>query len=343
MTLALMLAALMTQAAPGDPAALSDAATQMSMQKRYAEAEKLWQRALAADEKYFPAAFNLGFMFYSRSMFDKAEPYLRTAARLQPNDFNSRYLLGSALVNHGQREAALREWREAVRINPKHVKLLEVMAVEYGKGHYFREAVEAARNALALSEFDLNAYLVAVKACQDALDPAATEIAKRAAEMFPKSARANFEYGFQLQRAGRPEQAMPYIKKAMELDPSYEEPYFFYGEQLARNDQHEAAVVNLREALKIRSDYVPAAMLLAKSLMSLGRYDEARQELERCIDVSPNHPQPHLVLSQIYFRLGEEEKARQEKEVSLRLRRANPGLMEAPQAIPFPAQASSRR
>lgn len=195
---------------------------------------------------------------------------------------------------------------------------------------------------MELNPADQNAYFVALKACQDAQDPAGLDLAKVAAERFPDSARANFEYGFHLQRAGLPEQALPYLRKAMSLDTSYEEPFFFHGEILAREDKHEEAVQSLRKALAIRPDYVPASMVLAKSLMTLERFDEARQELARIIAASPDHPQPHLLLSQIYYRLGDEERARAEKSISMKLRRANPSLMEAPQAVPFPKEPQSR-
>ena len=70
--------------------------------------------------------------------------------------------------------------------------------------------------------------------------------------------------------------------------------------------------------------------------MELERYDEAVRELEQMIRRSPKHPQPHLLLSQVCFRMGDEERARREKEISLRLRREDPTLVETPQGRPFP-------
>jgi hypothetical protein len=66
------------------------------------------------------------------------------------------------------------------------------------------------------------------------------------------------------------------------------------------------------------------------------RFEEALAELEATVKLAPDHPQPHLLLSQIHFRLGDEERAKQERELSLRLRRENPQLLEALQGRPFP-------
>ena len=83
--------------------------------------------------------------------------------------------------------------------------------------------------------------------------------------------------------------------------------------------------------------FVSACVALAKALMGLEKNEEAKAALESCARMNPKHPQPHLFLSQVYFRLGNAEQATAEKELSLRLRRENPTIMESPQARPFPA------
>lgn len=320
-----------------DPAALNEAATKLAREHNEAAAEKTWQQAIEAAPDFFPAVFNLGFWHFSRSRFDQAEPLLLKASRLQPGNFNARYLLGMTRVNLGRIEAGLMEWRAALDIQPKNVKLMLVMAVTYGKGRYFKDAAGVARRAVELSGDDPNAYFVAIKSCQDAGDGAAAmDIARRAAAKFPDSARANFEYGYHLQKIGRPGEAIPYLKKAMAADPNYEEPFYFYGECLMEEDKVQEAIGYFRTALRDRPDYVVASVALARALMELEKYDEAVRELGQVIRLSPKYPQPHLLLSQVCFRMGEEERARREKEISLRLRREDPTLVETPQGRPFP-------
>jgi tetratricopeptide (TPR) repeat protein len=337
----LLFLALALFAAPqSDPAALSEHATQLAREKRYDEAAALWRQALKIQPDYFPALFNLAYMHMTRSQYQEAEPLLERAARLKPDDFNIRYLLGNALVNLDRSEDGLRQWRAALRIQPRQVKLMQIMAIEYTKGRYFAEAAALARRAVDLNPGDLNAYLVAIKACQDAHDDAAMDIARRAVERFPNSARANFEYGFHLQRVGQMDKSLPYLKKAMQIDPTYEEPFFFYGDKLLQDARYEEAIPYLRKALQNRPDYTSASVSLAKALMGLKRYPEAIKELEQALKIEPKHPVPHLLMSQIYFRMGDEKRARQEKVISLRLRRENPEIMESPQGRPFPAEAN---
>lgn len=332
-----LLVALLLLAPPQTPDEMSDAAQRLAMAKRYEEAAALWKKALTIDPKHFPSLFNLGFLYYSTGKLREAEGVLSRAAKIAPDDFNTRYLLGNTLVGLGKREAGLLEWKAALVIRPQNLKLMQVMAVEYGKGSYFRDACEISRKAVEAGGQELNGYLIAIKYCDDASDASAIELARQAVEKFPASARANFEYGFQLKRNGRREESISYLKKAMAADPQYEEPFFFYGDLLLEDEQYEEATRHLQVALRLRPDYIAACVSLAKALMGLEKSREAVDVLNGCISKNPKHPQPHLLLSQVWFRLGDEEKAAAAKETSLRLRRENPSIMEGAVSRPFPS------
>jgi len=328
--------ALFTLAQAGGPEALSTQALEMAQQHRFVEAEALWRKALAASPALFSANFNLGFMHYSQGQAAKAEPYLARAVQARPGDFNARYIYGAVLSQLARGDDALRQWRAALEIKPAQVKLMQIMAVEYSKGRYFRDAAAVAERALKLEAKEPNLYLIAIKAYQDAANhPAALKVAAAFAERYPDSPRAAFEYGFELYRNGRPAEGLPYLRKAIASGIDYEEPYFFYGEVLAGERRFEDSLEPFRKAIEIKRDYIAAWIGLARSLMALGRYAEAGQELERAAGVDPRHPLPHLLLSQVLFRQGKEDLAASEKDLSLRLRRENPQAMEQPQGRPF--------
>jgi len=320
-----------------DAAALSEQAQTFAEQKRLDEAEKLWSQAIHLSPDYFPALFNLGYLYVEEGKASDAEPLLRRAAELSPHNFNTYYLLGVTCRSLGRSEDALRAWRSALRLQPNNLRLMQIMSVEYSKGRYFREAAELATRALNQKDRDPNLYFLAIKAYQDAGDDAtARELAKQTVARFPDSARANFEYAFHLQKDGELSNALMYLKKAMKTDAHYEEPFFFYGNLLVDQDQSAEAIPYLKKAIENRNDYVPARVVLARALMKLEKWDEAIAELKETMQLDPSHPQPHLLLSQIYFRVGEEAKAKDEKQISFKLRRENPSILEALQSRPFP-------
>jgi len=329
------LALLLLQAPNAE--SLSEQALAAAQQNRPEEAERLWRQAIALAPSLHSANFNLGYFYFSRNDAVRATPLFDAAARSRPDDFNTRYMAGAALSQLNQTDAALRHWRAALALRPDHAKLLQLLAVEYSKGRYYRDAATTAERALALQPSDPNLHILAVKARQDAQDhPAALALAERFLSRFPENPRAHFELAYELHCAGRPIEGLPYLERAMEAGEPWEEPFYFYGELLVQQSRPAEAVAPLRRAIEIRRDYIAAWVMLARALMAQQKFDEAKAELLRAVEINPRHPQPHLLLSQIYFRVGNEAAAAQEKELSLRLRREDPGALESLPSRAFP-------
>jgi tetratricopeptide (TPR) repeat protein len=214
---------------------------------------------------------------------------------------------------------------------------MQIMAVEYAKGRYFREAAAVAERALSVKGDDVSIWLLAIKSWQDAGDHrSALRLSQQMISRFPDNPRAAFEHGYELYHAGRREEAMPFIQKSMAASPPWEEPFFFMGDILLKDNRAEQAVPVLRKALELRPDYSAAALALGRALIALGRDKEAEQELLRAVQADPRNAQPHLLLSQLYFRRGDEAAAAREKALSQKLRSENPGALEGAQSRPFP-------
>src|SRR5260370_447199 len=122
------LALLLAQAQ--DAGALSERAQSLAAEKRFDEAEAVWLQATRRSPDFFPALFNLGYLYYSTGKFDQAATWLTRAGSASPMDFNTRYLLGAALVKLEKREAALHAWRAALQLRPGDLRLLQVMVAE---------------------------------------------------------------------------------------------------------------------------------------------------------------------------------------------------------------------
>jgi tetratricopeptide (TPR) repeat protein len=124
MTLAWCVLAVAMAQRP-DPAALNEAATRLVQEQNGAAAERAWKQAVEVSPEFFPATFNLGFFYFSRSRFDEAEPLLAKAARLEARNFRARYVHGLTLVKLGRLEAGLMEYRAALEIQPKNIIMKE--------------------------------------------------------------------------------------------------------------------------------------------------------------------------------------------------------------------------
>ena len=330
----------LTLAGSEDPAALSEQAQRLAGQQRFEEAEQLWKRAIAVSPEYYPALFNLG-LFYSRQeRFGEAELLLKRAAHASPGEFNAWYMWGAALSKLGRTDDALRAWREALKLQPRICGSCKLCPWSITRADISEKPRNWRAGRSKSTAVISNGMLLAIKAYQDAGDDAtASKTAKLAADRFPDSARANFEYAYHLQKEGKIEEAEQHLQRSMKLDPAYEEPFFFYGNLLVDQDRSTEAIPYLEKAIQNRHNYVPARVVLARALVNLDKWSDAIAALNETVALDPKHPQPHLLLSQIYFRMGEEAKAKAEKEISLRLRRENPTILEATQGRPFPLQS----
>jgi len=316
---------------------LASQAQDLAMRRQYDQAIALWQQALKQNPKHFPSLFNLGLTYFNLKRPVDAVPVLERAAAANPKDFNTRYVLGAAYSQVNRVNDAIRAWRAARALPATQPRMLaEMLIVEYGKGRYFNEAADVAKQLLRDKPGEANSYFLAIKAFQDAGDfEAGAQAAAEAVKRFPDLPRANFEHAFYLQKRGAMDEAIGFLRKAIALDPKYEEPPFFLGDLLVKQGENEEALAFLRQSIECRADYIPARVLLSRALMNLERWDDAIAELRTTIEMDPKHPQPHLMLSQIYFRQGDEAKAKVERELSLRLRRENPAILEAAQGRPF--------
>lgn len=79
-----------------DPAALNTKAQQLAGEQRPLEAERIWLEAIRIAPDYFPALFNLGYLYFKQDKMSDAEPLLRRAAGAAGDNFNAYYLLGAA-------------------------------------------------------------------------------------------------------------------------------------------------------------------------------------------------------------------------------------------------------
>ncbi len=329
----MFLAALLLQS-PAEP--LARQALAAAQRGDGASAAQLWRQAIAADPAHYASLFNYGVFLHRNQRQKEAVEMLDRAAAVE-SGYQVHLMRGMNFQQLQRREEAIRAWRAALTFSPANLKLMQVLSVEYSHGRYFHEAAAILRQALKLAPTGENLYFLAIKAHHDAGDlGSAAELADQAVRRFPRSARAQFEHGYYLQKRGDTQTALKHLELAMELDRRYEEPFFFYGDLLVKQSQWEAAVPPLRKALEIRPEYSPARVALARALMNQNQLQAAVVELEQASKLDPKNAQPWVMLSQLYFRMGQEAKAREAKETSLRLRRENPGVLEAAQARPFP-------
>ena len=178
----------------------------------------------------------------------------RRGLQIAPDNVEILNALGFSLFQQGKSQEAVVELEKALKIDPKHAK---------------------AHNNMALASIDIGELEVAEAHYRESL------------AIEPQPAIYN-DLGFVLERMGLSEDATAAYRKALELDPKSAAAHYNLGSSLARSGSYGEAERHLRAALAVDPDSAAAHRALAEVLQNLGRGDEARQEMERAQALAPD-------------------------------------------------------
>ncbi len=194
--------------------------------------------------------------------------------------------LGDSLEADGQRAAALAQYREAARRDPRSgFSLLRL-------GTSLRKSGRAAEAVTALA---------------------------RAATLEPDRAVTWHELGLAYQAAGRPGDAMTSIRRAIKRDPDLAEAHTNLGILLASAGDLRRAESSFREAIRLEPASVDPRVNLANVLMPAGRLAEAEAELQTALRRKPDDAGARYSLAMLFGRTGRYEAAERELQSCLRI------------------------
>ncbi|MEA2173282.1 MAG: hypothetical protein QOD00_874, partial [Blastocatellia bacterium] len=163
---------------------------------------------------------------------DAAEPVVRRALNLAPENADAHNLLGAILDQKGQSPEAEREYRAALRLNPKSAGAHANLGVLLARTHRLLEAVQAFESALRLApnhpqaSFNLGLTLYQLNRLDDAAR--ALEVA---AKVSPGRPEPLYYLGLIASARGRSDAAIDYFRRTLALDERFAETNFMLAEE----------------------------------------------------------------------------------------------------------------
>jgi tetratricopeptide (TPR) repeat protein len=301
------------QLAAGDPVILHGLGLFYSESGNYEKAADC-EAAYAAQTPRDAAAYPRALQLYLQAGKPKAAIDLARKALIRENSAGLRNLLGKAYEMDSQHAEALREMREAVRLNP------------YDESYVF----------------DLARYLLRHNQLQDAI-----QLLEDSRKIFARSAQLELTLGVAYYGMRRFPDAVDAFLRVTRIDPAAEQPYIFLGRMIeqtedklrevtaafaalakANPDSYQANFL-YGKALSFSGQREQAEALLRRSVAEHGNFWESRlelgvllerkrdwagaaQELTRAAELNPKSPAVHYQLARVYDRLGKTEEARAE-------------------------------
>jgi tetratricopeptide (TPR) repeat protein len=183
---------------------------------------------------------------------------------------------GDTYRHRGEFGAALRDLREAARLDPSAPRPVELLGdVDAALGRH-DDAITDYRRSLSLD---------------DAVP------------------RVLYKLGLSLYQAGRPAEALEPLRKAIALDPRAADAPYVLGLCLRSLRQPEDAVRAFRQAVALDSSFAPAHDELAAAYELLGRRRDQLEELEALAAIEPDRADRLVDVAVEYARLGRHDAA----------------------------------
>jgi protein O-mannosyl-transferase len=241
----------------------------------YADPRLLYEETLRRNPSAWLAHLNLGFLANQDPLEGKAAAmaHYRAALAINPDEPQVRTNLGTAYMETGLYDDALKEYQAAVRLAPGYSDAYLNMGADLQHLGRYREAEAAYREALAIK---------------------------------PGLAAAHFDLGVALTYLGRRDEALSEVKEALRIQPDYTEARRLQGDLASAGENGQPA------GPIARSPDAETHANLGERLIETGHLDEAAAEFREALRLEPDAAEVRGMLGDVLWRLGRAPEAERE-------------------------------
>ncbi len=268
-------------------------------------------------------------LLYGQKKFKEAERYGEVLIADHPLDPDTRFAYGLVLLESGQIDRAIEQFREAVRIDSSHSDARKQIIRIFREERNLDSAIGEANKWIRTEEKNSEGYgMLADLLVEQKQFGAAAEQYEHAILLDADFVVARSKYVKIMFRQGRINRAIRFLRQQLHADPEIVEGYSVLGLALDVAGRRRAAAEVLREGLKREPENVKMLRELAWSMATAKDYNlrngsEAVRFARMAVKRLPDNADFCHVLAAAYAENGEFEKAVQTAREGLRLAQAN--------------------
>jgi tetratricopeptide (TPR) repeat protein len=186
------------------------------------DTETLFRHAGQVTKNNYAVPANLATVYSQRGQLDEAIREYREALRLNPYYALGHYNLGNALLQKGQVDEAIQHYQESIRLQPMNVDTYNNLGLALCKQGQVDEAIRQFQQAIRLKPDDADVHynLGAALARRGQLDEAIRHY-QEALRRQPDRAEAHNNLGAAFYQQGRTGEAIRHFQEALRLQPDY--------------------------------------------------------------------------------------------------------------------------
>jgi len=215
---------------------------------------------------------------------EEADRLALRAARLVANDAETRVLAGNALLAKGDLAAAIKQFRQALNIDPNYIPALNSLGAAFHRLGRLDEAIRQYQKIIALKpDFaPVQNNLGAIYQRKSKFDLAGEHYAE-AIRLNPRYAAAYNNLSVVRRKQGQLDAAELCCLKAIDINPAYAEAYYNLGLVRSAQQRSDDAVRAFRDAIRVAADYGPAYYGLGLERERQGNMAAAAQQYDQAM------------------------------------------------------------
>lgn len=226
---------------------------------------------------------------------------------------------GAAHLQRNEKEAALKELKKAVALDPQSAPAHQLLGQAYllqGKYEFISEARAELVQAIALDSKLIWPRFYLARIYLDLNQPRkAREQLEAALAIRPNVPHLLSLLGEAQRQLGSPELALDQNKKALAEDPSFFVAHYYLGLAYLDLKREDEAIRELEEAAKPGYPAAEIYLTLGKVYYQKGQLERALELFQKAVAAAPAQTEAHLRLAQVYRSMQQPEMAL--KELSL--------------------------
>lgn len=240
----------------------------------------------------------------------------RISLRLSPDQFNSHLGLGAALSQLDQMDAADAEFIAALRLDPKSEVALDWLAKAFITQERYAAAIALLKNAPTDEVLQMDIVIAQSKAGNN---EEAIQILSRLVQEEPDSPAPHSALATIYTQQNRLEEAAAEFKKAREINPQDDNVSLSYAKVLILLANYDAALPIIQDHLRRHREGFDGYYLSGVVDRDLGNYSAAKAMLEHAIRLDPNHYDARYNLGVALAKSGEPAAARTQLQKAVQL------------------------
>lgn len=227
---------------------------------------------------------------------------------------------GLRATEEKQYETAIKEYREAIKKDPKIAAAYNNIGIIYGDSKHYDEAIAELQKAIEMDPSYAKAYYNLGNVYREMQqDDKAIENYKKAIEFNPDYVKAYNNIGIVYVKKGQLEKAAENYTRAIELDPDYEFAYVNRGELYVKMDQPEKAIKEFTRAIELAPDDVQAYVNRGNAFTKVEQYEKAIGDYTKAMELKPESKILYQKRAKAYRAAGKNDLAEKDEETAKNL------------------------